>query len=51
MYDIFCIDSSVEAYLVSFQLMAVINKAAMNIMEHVSRYMLENHLGICPEMV
>jgi hypothetical protein len=36
MYHIFCIDSSVEGYLGSFQLLAIINKAAMNIVEHVS---------------
>jgi hypothetical protein len=47
MYHIFCIHSSVEGYLGSFQLLAIINKAAMNIVEHVfllhvgasSRYM------------
>jgi hypothetical protein len=31
----FCIHSSVEGHLGSFQLLAIINKAAMNIMEHV----------------
>jgi hypothetical protein len=36
MYDIFCIHSSVEEYLVSFQLLAIINKATMNIVEDVS---------------
>ena len=36
MYHIFCIHSSVEGHLGSFQLLAIINKAAMNIMEHVS---------------
>ena len=36
MYHIFCIDSSVEGHLGSFQLLDVINKAAMNIVEHVS---------------
>jgi hypothetical protein len=35
MYHIFCIHSSVEGHLGSFQLLAVINKAAMNIVEHV----------------
>ena len=35
MYRIFCIHSSVEGHLGSFQLL-VINKAAMNIAEHVS---------------
>jgi hypothetical protein len=36
MYHIFCIHSSVEGYLGSSQLLAIINKAAMNIVEHVS---------------
>jgi hypothetical protein len=36
MYHIFCIYSSVEGHLDSFQLLAIINKAAMNIVEHVS---------------
>ena len=35
MYHIFCIHSSVEGHLGSFQLLAIINKAAMNIEEHV----------------
>jgi hypothetical protein len=36
MYHIFCIHSCVEEHLGSFQLLAIINKAAMNIVEHVS---------------
>ena len=36
MYHIFCIHSSVEGHLGTFQLLAIINKAAMNIVEHVS---------------
>ena len=36
MYHIFCIHSSVEGYLGSFQLLALINRAAVNIVEHVS---------------
>ena len=35
MYHIFCTHSSVEGHLGSFQLLAIINKAAMNIVEHV----------------
>jgi hypothetical protein len=35
MYHIFCIHSSVEGHLGSFQLLAIINKASMNIMERV----------------
>ena len=33
---IFCIHSSVEGHLGYFQLLTIINKAAMNIVEHVS---------------
>jgi hypothetical protein len=36
MYHIFCIHSSVEGHLGSFQLLAFINKAARDILEHVS---------------
>ena len=36
MYHIFCIDSSVEGHLGPLQLLAIINKASMNIVEHVS---------------
>jgi hypothetical protein len=36
MYHIFCIHYSVEGHLGSFQLLAIINKAAMNKLEHVS---------------
>ena len=35
-YHIFCTHSSVEGYLGSFQLLAIINRAAVNIVEHVS---------------
>jgi hypothetical protein len=35
MYHIFCIHFSVEEHLGSFQLLAIINKAAINIVEHV----------------
>jgi hypothetical protein len=35
-YHIFCIHSSVEGHLGSFHLLAIINKAAMNIVEQVS---------------
>jgi hypothetical protein len=35
MYHIFCIHSSVKGHLGSFQLLAIINKAAVNIVEHV----------------
>jgi hypothetical protein len=36
MYHIFCIHSSVEGHLGSFLLLTIINKAAMNIVKHVS---------------
>jgi hypothetical protein len=35
MYHIFCIHSSVEGHLGSFQLLTIINKGAMNIVELV----------------
>ena len=35
MYHTFCIHSSVEGHLGSFQLLAIINKSAMNMVEHV----------------
>ena len=42
MYHIFCIYSSVEGHLGSLQLLAIINKAAVNIVEHVSLL----HVGV-----
>ena len=36
MYHISCIHSSVEGHLGSFHFLAIINKAPMNIVEHVS---------------
>jgi len=36
MYHIFCIHSSLEGHLGSFKLLAIINKAAINIVDHVS---------------
>jgi hypothetical protein len=38
MCHIFSIHSSVEEHLGSFQLLAIINKACINIVEHVSLY-------------
>jgi hypothetical protein len=35
MYHIFCIRSSVQGHLGSFQLLAITNKAGMNMVEHV----------------
>jgi len=51
MYHIFCIHSSVEGHLGSFQLLAIINKDAMNIVEHVSLLYVGASLGICPREV
>jgi hypothetical protein len=47
MYHIFCIHSSVEGHLGSFQLLVIINKAAMNIVEHVSFLLVGTSSG-CP---
>jgi hypothetical protein len=51
MYHIFCIHSSVEGHLDSFQLLATINKAAMNIVEHVSLLYYGTSFEICSEAV
>ena len=48
MYHIFCIHSSVEGHLDSFQLMAIINEAAMNIVEHVSLLQVGTSSGYMP---
>jgi hypothetical protein len=48
MYYIFCIYSSVEGQLGSFQLLAIINKAAMNIVEHVSLLKVATSSGYMP---
>jgi hypothetical protein len=48
MYHIFCIHSSVEGHLGSFQLLAIINKAAMNIVEHVSFLPVGTFSGYMP---
>jgi hypothetical protein len=48
MYHIFYIHSSVEGYLGSFQLLAIINKAAMNIVEHVSLLPVGTSSGYTP---
>ena len=46
MYHIFCIYSSVEGHLGSFQLLAIINKAA--IVEHVSFLLVGTSSGYMP---
>jgi len=48
MYHIFCIHYSVEGHLGSFQLLAVINKAAMNIVEHMSLLYIGASFGYMP---
>ena len=54
-YHIFCIYSSIEGHMGSLQLLAIIHRAAMNIVEHVSFlhafYIPGNPLGICPGVV
>jgi uncharacterized membrane protein YGL010W len=45
---IFYIHWSVEGHLGSLKLLAIINMAAMNIVEHVSLLQLGTSLGICP---
>ena len=48
MFHIFCICSSGEGHLCSFQLLDIINKAAMNIVEHVSFLHVGAHSGYVP---
>jgi hypothetical protein len=48
MYHIFGIHSSVEGHLGSFQLLAIINKAAMNIVEHVFLLLVGTSSGYMP---
>jgi hypothetical protein len=48
MYHIFCIHSSVEGHLGSFQLLSIINKAAMNIVEHVFFLLVGTFSGYMP---
>ena len=45
MYHIFCTHFSFEGYLGSLQLLAIISKAAMNIVEHVSLLYLGAYFG------
>jgi len=48
MYHIFYIHSSVEGHLGSFQLLAIINNAAVTIMEHVSLLYVGASFGYMP---
>jgi hypothetical protein len=50
MYHIFYIHSSIEGHLGSFQLLAIINKAAMNIVEHVFLLPVGTSSGYMPKM-
>jgi hypothetical protein len=49
MYHNFSIHSSDEGHLGSFQLLAIINKAAMNIVEHVSLLPVGKLSGCMPK--
>ena len=49
MYHIFCIHSSVEDHLGSFQLLVIINKAAMNILEHEPLWHYQASIGYIPK--
>jgi hypothetical protein len=51
MYHIFCVHSSVEGHLGSFQLLTIINKAAMNIVEHVSLLLVGTSYEYMPRRV
>ena len=48
MYNIFCIHSSVEGCLGSSQLLDIINKIAMNILEHMSLLYVGASFGYMP---
>ena len=48
MYHIFCIHSSVEGHLGSFQLLAIINKAAVNIVDNVYILQVGTSSGYMP---
>jgi hypothetical protein len=48
MYNIFCIHSSVEGHLGSFQLLSIINKVSMNIVEHVALLHVRASSGYMP---
>jgi hypothetical protein len=48
MYHIFCIYSSVERHLGFFQLLAIINKAVMNIVDHVPLLYVGASFGYMP---
>jgi hypothetical protein len=47
-YHIFCIHSSVQGHLGSFQLLAIINKVAMNIVKNVFLLQVRTSFGYMP---
>ena len=49
MYHIFCIHSSIEGHLGSFQFLAIVNTAAMNIVEHVILVQVGTSSGYMPK--
>jgi hypothetical protein len=49
MYHSFCIHSSAEGYLGSLQLLIIINKAAINRVEHVSLLYVGASFGYIPK--
>jgi hypothetical protein len=48
MYHIFCIHSSVEGHVGSIQLLAIINKADMNILDNISLLYVGESFGYMP---
>jgi hypothetical protein len=48
MYHIFCIRSSVEGHLGNYQLLGIINKAMINIVEHMSLIFVGASFGYTP---
>ena len=48
MYHIFCIHCSVEGHLGCFQLLTIINKAAMNIVKHMFLLYVGEYFGCMP---
>ena len=48
MYHIFCIPSSVEGHLGSFQLLPIINKSVINIVVHVFLLYAEESFAYMP---
>ena len=51
MYHIFLIHSLVEEHLGCFQVLAIMNNSAMNIVEQMSCGIIVHPLGICLKLV